>query len=727
MAVFQQSCRITSTSLSQALARFGRALAVTGSTNNYDTVLVTVLVPSATSLEESLRVLEGVLQGLNSLCNESGVSFFFSTLELHRVVPQTDQEKKQAALEEAVAKEILGKVSSKQTGKKKKSPVEVLDLDEKHSEEVAEGRNLFGNAHLHAVIAGPRQFIRNLPLDLTKLEDIDLIDVNCRSIARTVPRSGSSAELNTGQENYYASQITNALRYIAKEYRLEAREQLFLKLSEAYTDLFSPKFKLFLSFELLEDGKENLEGARGIIQKCFLDGTLLIENSSSGALLMPPGTHVKKLNFLLEQYLRANGIFMGIEKAGGKTHSFILSTPHQGYVGGFDELAVVTPDELFNILLRFYSVNVPSGEIAEYLIDQTNKFKAMANAAAFSIPTDLRERTRVDGAILRTGGLLWWEKPKQLRYRPQWGLRQALRHERQEPSRVARIGLQQSSITLEEQLSSEVPFQHLQDYFREPNQSSEDLAKKTALFLFTLGKLIRPGSKSESAIFFYGPSGTGKTPLLQRMADQFWGVSRVKHVFIHGTNFDLEGTEYADLLIWDEMGRLSEAWKNKLKLLLSPQKVRVDRKNISAVTVSFGEKAFFFTSNYKPVEVFGKELPAMEKRCRFFYICNKPLSKKEDGYDMKALLNSTDSILLGALYLSSESHFEKLSGSKEMSWQAVLKQVQASCFKVLEPELSEELESFHPAALPIETQARLNQLIVNRHEFSSDDEGETVK
>lgn len=714
---YKQACRITSHAVSQSLSSFARSLAVVGSANNYEAVLVTVLVPSATSATESLRVLKRVSNGLTDLCLQRGVIFLFSTTELHRVQPRSKEDKAQE--------------SPKGKEKKKTSAPKISDMDEQHTQEVAEERTLFGNAHLHAVVSAPREFIRLLPLALSSLEAPDVLDVTCRSIGRTVPRPGSSAEPNTGQENYYTWQLTNALRYIAKEYRLEARELFFSKLNRELPLLHKPKFDLLISQELLNTDPEALEKSRKKLLDRFPEGSLMLQCGRGGVLLLPGGSHLRKLSFLVDQFLRLNGLFLGTRVLDGKIQSFIISTPHGGYVGGFNERAIVSPEQLFDSLMKFYSAHSPSGEINDYLVENARKFYLMARSASFFLSPDVAERRSLDAAVLRGGGAIFWEKatsPKSMYFQRDWGQRQALRHDAQRTSAIARIGLQQSAIPLEEQLSFSPPFKHLQDYFRQPDHTPEALAAKTSLFLYTLGMLLRPGPKSEHALLFFGPSGTGKTPFLGTLANRFWGEECVDHVFIRGTNFDLQGSEDADVLLWDELSPLSRQWKNHLKLMLSPQKVRVDRKNIAATTVSYHHKVFLFTSNYSPTELFTDQIKAMRKRCRFFLITNKPNAVQRGGYDMPALLNSTDSILLGALHMSSGDRFRQLQSAPPTDdlWVDALKQTQTACLNVLKPELSRELDPFHPAALPLPSQLRLKTLLALEEahgDLSSEDEG----
>jgi hypothetical protein len=149
----------------------------------------------------------------------------------------------------------------------------------------------------------------------------------------------------------------------------------------------------------------------------------------------------------------------------------------------------------------------------------------------------------------------------------------------------------------------------------------------------------------------------GKSPFLRMLAETLF--DQKSYAFIRSSDlnggFGLQGTETVEAVILDEADPEEPNFCQKLKELMGPGTVRVDRKYRAAEEVSFRYKVFLLGSNHNPERLWGADREAMDKRFPLQLELDRRLLSGEtpDGCDLDALREEMGEVVVYALFFSS--------------------------------------------------------------------------
>jgi hypothetical protein len=406
--------------------------------NQRELFMVTVLFYREETVEGSFRRSFELLEKLQSWLLSEGGDFFLSTVELHRVLPEsnaegtakddgfddlsdgeeypeeevevTDQPETGALLVgQGRKRRAVGRWVRESGGENTETRREVALTGERHLE---------GHAHLHLMVALSYQKLTRLKAFFSLMPEMSL-DVMVRTVGGGTP----SLEEYKPRTNIggYTKQVVKGLRYVLKEHRIEEGEGLFRQLDRERNGE-----GIFLKFQCSYDGRvvelENF--IRPLLQqlKQQLPSSLRmremdpLERNFSFA---PHSTEAEKVSQLLQYYLEAKDRLLFyhrevLDELRPPHWEVGLLKPVPGLGSQSLNLRVVTTEteEVYNRLRKFFQRWPPLKELLEKELRKS--FFDCCESQTFYLPKRLLVRGFGSFYSLRDGTTVWYGRNQPL-------------------------------------------------------------------------------------------------------------------------------------------------------------------------------------------------------------------------------------------------------------------------------------------------------------------------
>lgn len=305
------------------------------------------------------------------------MDLLFLTQELHRV------EKGLAAPDSSASRR---KVTIAE-----KSFFELLRSDA----ESAADPSLRGHGHLHAIVVADQSFrsrLHTLVQSSRFAVDLSLVVVGGQRLQADAPASR------------YLLHLRRALRYVVKEYRIEASERLSVWLSRLQE---RPTAKFLLAYDLSGLGQETAFISWEDHLHSALGSLSVRHYTTERPLLLAKNPLTSILN-LLEYYLDYSGYRLLVQKSTNPLHyNYALAVPRSGQPGSPVDLLESTSAGLYSRLCEFYTDRDP--DAAVLLLTSEHLFTTTARIGGLKIRSELRPKA-VSGALALGDGLTFqWD------------------------------------------------------------------------------------------------------------------------------------------------------------------------------------------------------------------------------------------------------------------------------------------------------------------------------
>jgi len=640
-----------------------RAMVGTGQ----EALLLTITFPKAANAAESFRQCSAMTSRLISLQRSGLMDFMALATELHRVetVGQGGPKAQKASFDP-------GAEAQNHSGPRSRGPRPLGTPEEVPS-------SLLGHGHLHGLLLLPPAAAENLELQLSIAAaeaDLHLDFVG-----------GGSISILRGHR--FSKHLERTLRYVLKEYRLEATENLSAHLPPPLKDLPASKYYLGANPNLYKREPFAWDERVALLQGAILNLCPLSVPQNFGSLRQATISNSLKQLVILYQELTGNCFSLSAHPNRGAWPILLIRRQPRHRRG--HKILENSYSGIYLRMVGFFGEEDGYGAQVDLLLQHRKALETLFRAAAHREKLGERHLPRFDSQSLYLGGghVLTWSTPPPAGQKHKPHLRllaaddPANGHDPASPESLSEtlhsFGIDETWSRLTQRVSEGLSLAQLTRIFYGSGGSPNADAHEMVRFLVAIGKGIRGVRSTPLGLFLWGPPGSGKTPLLFLVLRYALGADQVGVADL--TNrFGLHSCIDTQAIIIEELRpmRANSYSLQRFKMVISSGTSLVEGKQLDAKQVSFDGRFFGFNANQEPSTLFAnsEDWAAASKRLRdVLHLCNASYDPQQNplGFDMDAFAaQELGETVFWALMASDRSEEVQQWAAQGLDWQAKL-------------------------------------------------------